>query len=179
MRPNAVGKKILMSGPAPTVSTPCLKMRARGGHPRDDGNDETRGEYFDPESVSRMCAALDAAWRTLSPTQQTPETRNALAKAIVHLSAEGEFDPVRLSHRAFRIVFGPLMQPYVFEVLNDENDAIAMIRSFIQGSKALWPRIVELAKGYAPGNRIRVTDQSGEMVMLVGVTTARRAILMR
>jgi hypothetical protein len=54
-----------------------------------------------------------------------------------------------------------------------------MIRSVIQGSKALWPRTVELAKSYAPGNRIRVTDQSGEMVMLVGVTTARRAILMR
>ena len=86
---------------------------------------ETRGEYFDPESVSRMCAALDAAWRTLSPTQQTPETRNALAKAIVHLSAEGEFDPVHLSHRALRILFGPLMEPYVFEVLDDEDDTIA------------------------------------------------------
>lgn len=132
---------------------------------------ETRGEYFDPESVSRMCAAPDVAWRTLSSTQQTPETRNALAKAIVHLSTDGEFDPVHLSHRcAFRIVFGPLMEPYVFEVLTDGDDTIAMIRSVIQGSKALWPRIVELAKSYAPGNRIRVTDQSGEVVMLVGVS---------
>jgi hypothetical protein len=140
---------------------------------------ETRSEYFDPESVARMCAALDEAWRTLSSAQRTPETRNALAKAIVHLATEDEFDPVHLSRRAFGVVIGALMEPYVFEVLNDDDDTIAMIRSIIQGSKALWPRIMELAKTYDPGCRIRVTDQSGEMVMLVGVTTARRTILMR
>jgi hypothetical protein len=56
---------------------------------------ETRSEYFDPESVARMCAALNEAWRTLSSTQQIPEIRNALAKAIVHLATEGECDPVR------------------------------------------------------------------------------------
>ena len=54
---------------------------------------ETRNEYFDSESLSRMGTALDEAWRTLPSSQQTPEMKIALAKAILHLEAEGELDP--------------------------------------------------------------------------------------
>jgi hypothetical protein len=48
---------------------------------------ETRNEYFDSESLSRMGTALDEAWRTLPSNQQTPEMKIALAKAILHLEA--------------------------------------------------------------------------------------------
>jgi len=171
----------LMSGTEPTDFDPPKLTMARHGRLIIRGGvmTGTRSEYFDPESVARMCAALDEAWRSLPATRQTPETKNALAKAIVHLAAAGESDPDHLSRRAFGVVIGALLETYDFEVLNDDDDTIAMIRSVIQDSKELWPRIAELAKIYAPGCRIRVTDQSGEMVILVGVTTARRAILMR
>ena len=71
------------------------------------------------------------------------------------------------------------MEQYDFEVINNDDETVATIESVVQGSNALWPRIVELAKIYAPGCRIRVTDQAGEMIMLVGVTTARHGILTR
>jgi len=51
---------------------------------------DPRCEYFDSESLARMDAALDQAWRTIPPDQQTPETRSALAKAIVLLASQGE-----------------------------------------------------------------------------------------
>jgi hypothetical protein len=39
----------------------------------------------------------------------------------------------------------------------------------------MWPKITELANKFCePGYRIRVTDQAGGIVMLVGVDTARR-----
>jgi hypothetical protein len=60
-----------------------------------------------------------------------------------------------------------------FEVLSGD-DAIATVQSIIDDPKALWPRIVELAKAHALGCRIRVTDQSDAMVALVGVATALR-----
>jgi hypothetical protein len=67
------------------------------------------------------------------------------------------------------------MERYDFEV-QQGDDTIAIERSVELGPKAMWLRIRELAgKPYAPGCRIRVTNQSGEIVMLVGVATARRS----
>jgi hypothetical protein len=42
-------------------------------------------------------------------------------------------------------------------------------------STALWSRVAELARSlYAPGRTIRVTNQVGEMVILIGVAAALR-----
>ena len=65
---------------------------------------ETRNEYFDSEHLAGMRAALDEAWRTLPSGQQAPETKTALAKAILRLAAEGELDPARLSSRALDLI---------------------------------------------------------------------------
>jgi hypothetical protein len=132
---------------------------------------ETRNGYFDSESLSRMGTALDEAWKTLPPSQQTPEIKIALAKAILHLEAEGELDPARLSSRALGLI--ATGDRHDFEVLSGDG-TIAAVQSIIVDANVLWPRIVELAKAHALGCRIRVTDQSGAMVALVGVATALR-----
>ena len=69
------------------------------------------------------------------------------------------------------------MARYDFEVL-EGGEAIASVRSIeLQNPKALWTRIAELAnKVYAPGRTIRVTNQLGEMVILIGVATAIRYV---
>jgi hypothetical protein len=67
------------------------------------------------------------------------------------------------------------MQCYNFEVLKGD-ETIAAVRSVVlRSARAAWPRIAALAKTIdAPGCRIRVTDQSGGIVILVGVASARR-----
>jgi hypothetical protein len=67
------------------------------------------------------------------------------------------------------------MERYDFEVLKD-NETIAAERSvLLRSPRAAWPRIAELAKKAAgPGCRIRVTNHSGETVILVGAASARR-----
>ena len=96
----------------------------------------------------------------------------ALAKAILHLEAEGELDPARLSSRALGMI--ATGDRHDFEVLSGDGTIAAVQSIIIVDPKALWPRIVELAKAHALGCRIRVTDQSGAMVALVGVATALR-----
>jgi hypothetical protein len=132
---------------------------------------ETRNEYFDSEGLARMATALDEAHRTLPAGQQSPEIKIALARAILHLASQGELDPAVLSSRALGLI--ATRERLDFEVLSGD-DTIATMQSIIYGPKALWPRIVELAKAHAQGCRIRVTDQSGAMVALVGVATAMR-----
>jgi hypothetical protein len=126
---------------------------------------------FDPEDVTNMRSSLDQAWNSLPLERRTPANMNALAAAIVHLATQGERDPVQLSALALRAT----MQRYDFEVV--EGDAtVATVRSVeLPDPTALWARIVELAKDvHAPGRTIRVTNQLGEMVILIGVASALR-----
>jgi hypothetical protein len=118
-----------------------------------------------------MGTALDEALRTLPSSQQTPEMKIALAKAVLHLAGEGELEPARLSSRALGLI--ATGDRHDFEVLSGDG-TIAAVQSIIVDRNVLWPRIVELAKSHALGCRIRVTDQSGAMVALVGVATALR-----
>jgi hypothetical protein len=133
---------------------------------------ETRSVIFDPESFAQMWTALDEAWKTLPASDQSPDMKSALAKTILALAAEGERDRVELSQRALNVM---ARRPrHDFEVLNGD-ERIALVQSFDEGPGDFWPRIVELAKTHAaPGRRIRVMDQSGAVVMLVGVATALR-----
>jgi hypothetical protein len=64
---------------------------------------------------------------------------------------------------------------YDFEVLRSD-EVIAAERSIpLYSPKAAWPKIIKLAKSVkAPGCRIRVKEQSGETIILVGVAAALR-----
>jgi hypothetical protein len=64
---------------------------------------------------------------------------------------------------------------YDFEVLKGE-EVIAAERSIpLFSPKAAWPKIIKLAKSVSlPGCRIRVKEQSGETIILVGAAVALR-----
>jgi hypothetical protein len=140
-------------------------------------NEETHtaaeGGVFDPDDVTRMRSGLDHAWDSLTPERRTPENMDILAAAIVHLATGGERDPVQLSALALRAV----MQSYDLQVL-EGDETVATVRSVeLPNPTALWSRIAELAQAvHAPGRTIRVTNQLGEMVILIGVATALRHV---
>jgi hypothetical protein len=50
---------------------------------------------FDSEALGIMHAALEQAWAALSPDQQTAETRERIAQAVVKLAMHWERDPVQ------------------------------------------------------------------------------------
>jgi hypothetical protein len=68
------------------------------------------GGSYDPETVTLLRAALDAAWDTLSSAEQAGTTKSELAQRMLKLAARGERDPARLRARA------------VTEVLPDRQD---------------------------------------------------------
>ena len=67
------------------------------------------------------------------------------------------------------------MQLYQFEVLRGE-DVISVEPSVpLYNTKAAWPKIIKMAKSInLPGCRIRVREQSGETIILVGAAAAMR-----
>jgi hypothetical protein len=66
------------------------------------------------------------------------------------------------------------MQRYDLE-LRRGDDTIACCSSVeVPDPGAIWPTVAGLAKGVsAPEGRIRVTDQSGTMVISIGIAAAR------
>ena len=124
------------------------------------------GGVFEPQDVTNMRTDLDRAWNSLAPERRTPEAMDIMAAVIVHLATQGERDPVQLSTQALQAAIreAPPVEHYDFEVL-EGDEAIAAVRSVaLPNPKAFWPRIADLAKKvYAPGRRIRVTNQLGEM----------------
>jgi hypothetical protein len=68
------------------------------------------------------------------------------------------------------------MYRYDFEVLNN-GETIAAERSImLRNTRAAWPRIAKLAAAAAPGSLIRVTNEAGETIILVGAGSARRSL---
>jgi len=67
------------------------------------------------------------------------------------------------------------MQLYQFEVLKGEEVISAEPAVPLHNTKAAWPKIAKLAKSIKlPGCRIRVREQSGDTIILVGVAVAIR-----
>jgi hypothetical protein len=66
------------------------------------------------------------------------------------------------------------MEQYNFAVLKGD-ETIAAIRSIaLPDPSAAWSRVAELAKNVdEPGCRIRVTNEAGDVVVLVGIAAAR------
>lgn len=67
------------------------------------------------------------------------------------------------------------MPYYDFDVLQGD-DIIATERSVdLDSSRAAWPKIIDMAKTLdLPGCRIRVREQSGGTIILIGAAAARR-----
>lgn len=67
------------------------------------------------------------------------------------------------------------MRVYDFEVLKD-GAALAATQSLaLADIRAAWPEIAELAKRFdEPGCKIRVKDETGRIVILIGVAAVRR-----
>ena len=55
---------------------------------------------FNPEEISALRSALDAAWASLSPKLQSETAKSELAEHILKLAADGERDPLRLRNYA-------------------------------------------------------------------------------
>ena len=80
-----------------------------------------------------------------------------------------------LLERIVELGRSPLIEAYHFEVLKGEEVIAAEAPVQLSNSKAAWPKIAKIAKRIkSPGCRIRVRDQSGETIILVGVTAALR-----
>jgi hypothetical protein len=66
------------------------------------------------------------------------------------------------------------MKHYDFEVLKDGAIVVAERSIVLPELAAVWSKIAELARAVEePGCKIRVKDQTGRIVILVGVATAR------
>jgi hypothetical protein len=70
-----------------------------------------------------------------------------------------------------------VLQSYDFEVLKGHETIAAERSILLRDTRAAWPRIAKLAMTVTiPGCLIRVKDQSGAMVILVGVAAALRSL---
>jgi len=68
-----------------------------------------------------------------------------------------------------------MMQRYHFEVLRDGAAIIASHTVTLPNVAAAWSRIARLARMVdGGGHKIQVKDESGGIVILVGIATARR-----
>jgi hypothetical protein len=69
------------------------------------------------------------------------------------------------------------MSVYDFEVLKDGAVIAAEQTIALPDTSAAWPKIAQLAKAFdEPGHKIRVKDEAGGIVILIGVTTLRRCV---
>jgi hypothetical protein len=67
------------------------------------------------------------------------------------------------------------MGVYDFEVLKDGAVIAAEQTVALPDTHAAWPKIAELAKAFdEPGHKIRVKDETGGIVILIGVMALRR-----
>jgi hypothetical protein len=64
---------------------------------------------------------------------------------------------------------------YDFEVLKDGAVIAAEQTIALPDTGAAWPKLAELAKTFEPGHKIRVKDEAGGIVILIGVVTLRRS----
>jgi hypothetical protein len=65
---------------------------------------------------------------------------------------------------------------YDFEVLKEDAVIAAKQTIALPDTSAAWPKVAELAKTFdEPGCKIRVRDEAGGIVILIGVVTLRRS----
>jgi hypothetical protein len=70
-----------------------------------------------------------------------------------------------------------VLQRCDFEVLRGQETIAAERSIMLRNTRAAWPRIAKLAMAVTiPGCLIRVRDQSGAMVIVIGVAAALRSL---
>ncbi len=66
------------------------------------------------------------------------------------------------------------MEQYFFKLLKDDGSILAVHSAAHRELRAVWAEIADFARrSDMTGGRIVVTDQSGEVLILVGAATAR------
>jgi hypothetical protein len=65
------------------------------------------------------------------------------------------------------------MQRYDFEVTQGDRTTLHLHAIELRDLSAVWSQIAGLTENSAPKSRIRVKDQSGEILISVGIATAR------
>ena len=68
--------------------------------------DRKKANYFDPETVSLLRAALDDAWARVRPELREAISQSILAEALLKSAATGERNPERLRDVALMAVTG-------------------------------------------------------------------------
>ena len=67
------------------------------------------------------------------------------------------------------------MPLYDFEILKGEEIIAAEPGVLLLDTRAAWPKIARMAKRISlPGCRIRVREQSGETIILIGASAAQQ-----
>jgi hypothetical protein len=68
------------------------------------------------------------------------------------------------------------MGVYDFEVLKDGGVVATKQTIALPDTSAAWPKIAELARTFdEPGHKFRVKDETGRIVILIGVVTLRNS----
>jgi hypothetical protein len=129
---------------------------------------------FDSDALNVLQAAVDNALRLLPPDRQTPQIKDRMARAVIRLAVQGERDPIRLNRIAVAAITAKPVDVYDIEVRQD-NETLSSLRSIeLPNPTAVWGHIAELTKEVsAPKTRIRVLDQSGAILISMGIATAR------
>jgi hypothetical protein len=129
---------------------------------------------FDSEALGFLQAAVDQAWRSLPSHRRTLETKERMAKAVLRSAAQGERDPVRLNAIAAAVVLAEPANAYDIEVRQGDETMSSLRSVELANPRAVWDHIAELAKKVsAPRARIRVMDQSGAILISIGIAAAR------
>jgi hypothetical protein len=119
-------------------------------------------------------AAVEQAWRSLPSDRRTLETRDCMAKAVMRSAAQGERDPARLNAIAAAAAVCEPADAYDIEVPQGDETMWSLRSVELPDPRAVWGHIAELAKRVsAPKARIRVMDQSGAILISIGIAAAR------
>jgi hypothetical protein len=128
---------------------------------------------FDSKSLKTLQLAVDHAWRNLPPDRRTSQIKDRIAKAVMRSAAEGERDLTRLDGIAVAAVAAEPADTFDIEV-RQGDETLSSLRSVeLPDLSAVWGHIARLAEKVSdPQSRIRVMDQSGRMLISVGIATA-------
>jgi hypothetical protein len=68
-----------------------------------------------------------------------------------------------------------IMEHYDFAILKHDDEIMAVQSITLPEPSAAWPRVAKFAQDVGePGCLIRVTNEAGEVVVLVGIAAVRR-----